>query len=1570
MYQGGPRVAVENEPPSWAWLEARKTCKQKRTCAINEPCKEDSSTRRRRRRLQSVDTAAIEGGHTPTEPPEILEHLRHHRPRRRLQSSSSGIAFPTPKRRYSRDDEHCWPKKSKREVLKVFFVDQLTDNNREGGGVFSAASLRTMCRFEMRVVKDPGYQKWCERLPSTTYRPSLDGVSSPEDLPCVCRRPTSVLSLIDGFQNRTSLPDYDCGSIDDAVAAAVRTDLYRCCAMAAAAWREQLGEDGPPFPHACEAPVNGTFTPPSLEKANVCTYLFDVATITETSPIMSWHYPLVTGTIWSHDYAGDGTIATRWEIKLRHVEKEGTPAYKWLDSLAASQVLPTATTGGRLVQTFIAKPLGLDKPGGLLPPEYRLGRDDPASSNAALDVSWNTLSRKYESEWLLRSLSDDLVLAVGSCALIFAAVFIQTGSLFLTVVGITHVTLTAPGAYTIYTAFVSEGGEYFFPILCFLGTFVILGIGADDLFVYTDAWKQSFEMLPDDTPLKTRVAWTHRRAATAMLITSITTAGAFLSNVFAPVASVRLFALYMGILVLLDFVLVITIYPAAIVVRHRCCIEKGCCYGKLKKSQCRTLRGTRNREDNPPGGLELASIESDGAAAAGEDEDDGERKEKNTCEEEEEEEEVEEAEVATTKQSSNGWCFRFITNQFFGRCCGGAAVLLRFVSPPLLLVFGIICMWQASTIPPPSEAFSFWPSHHPIYRSQAAETLYFPQSDRWPVQAYVRVALLCCVAVFSVFLILLAYTHLPTFLSFFSLAPHTDPCTHTQHTHQRVLALSLRQVVFGIDAIDGGGNRNRMDDPGALMMNHKYDLSNPRSQKYVLDFIDALTSRKDLCQSTLAPSQNQFKASLLDFEAYLKAGFALGRSIPRLVSDNVGTAFATTTSSSQPRTRSRGRNATVGYRTSSSDPPFTMTHSAYQTPCTTNGKRLRIGHRPVHHRWNGPHGMCSWGQHQTVGYQNDRIEVFIDAEMPFDYVFSHSRDADGNIDSDSDGGPPVRHTALGWTRVLWCDGPASRFSEWDFPPLDVRALAQNASRIRICLAAKQRSDDEGFIGVHASNAVATNFRRGCVESTTDSFPIDSLRKGLPFSHNFSDDSTTGATINSALTLARVYSGADGQRAYAGTGCSESLSAWSHVDNVTDCLARCVASKCTQVTWSPERCVTCNGLELPLREIVSQYPGSTTWINPAGGGGGGGGGGAQQQMWRAGAICDIECVRAIWGFVIDGTAQSLRNISWTDAALPCSASSSSSTASTLERNCDSGNDAKTMIDALANEACDDLLSKLRLDPSGAHKYDDTSTTLHSSVLGRSTTMLTGPDAWGRPPDRSAVTLERNGKPWNRTFICSDGRGLRERSLSGADFYACVDEWLNDGGGSFTFDAAGWSTRPRRGRRGGVGSSGWYFTGGPSRARLIADVMAFSTPIKRIDGMITVETKKYWRALEHFMSEFARKNADAPASVRSAWQSEKFYWGFFDLADAMLVNAAVSATVALVLSGVILLVATGNVRIAVMGAAAIASTIAFVMALLVWNGWELNIMESMCMSILAGIFIYVYCMTEYSSNLMIL
>jgi hypothetical protein len=70
-------------------------------------------------------------------------------------------------------------------------------------------------------------------------------------------------------------------------------------------------------------------------------------------------------------------------------------------------------------------------------------------------------------------------------------------------------------------------GFVWFPFLNLLGLFVILGIGADDIFVIVDAFKQSFSLLPTGITLEQRMSWVLRRAASAMGITSVTTAAAF-----------------------------------------------------------------------------------------------------------------------------------------------------------------------------------------------------------------------------------------------------------------------------------------------------------------------------------------------------------------------------------------------------------------------------------------------------------------------------------------------------------------------------------------------------------------------------------------------------------------------------------------------------------------------------------------------------------------------------------------------------------------------------------------------------------------------------------------------------------------------------------------------------------------------------------------------------------------------------------------------------------------------------------------------------------------------------------
>ena len=147
----------------------------------------------------------------------------------------------------------------------------------------------------------------------------------------------------------------------------------------------------------------------------------------------------------------------------------------------------------------------------------------------------------------------------------------QTESIFIATVGMLHIFLSFFMAYAIYkTIIVWASGVAlgWFPFLLWLGLFVIAGIGADDVFVVVDAWKQSKALLPKETPLPNRISWVHHRAATAMFITSFTTAAAFLSNCVNFVIPVGLFGFFMALLVLLNYLMVISMFPAGIVIYH------------------------------------------------------------------------------------------------------------------------------------------------------------------------------------------------------------------------------------------------------------------------------------------------------------------------------------------------------------------------------------------------------------------------------------------------------------------------------------------------------------------------------------------------------------------------------------------------------------------------------------------------------------------------------------------------------------------------------------------------------------------------------------------------------------------------------------------------------------------------------------------------------------------------------------------------------------------------------------------------------------------------------------------
>ena len=75
-------------------------------------------------------------------------------------------------------------------------------------------------------------------------------------------------------------------------------------------------------------------------------------------------------------------------------------------------------------------------------------------------------------------------------------------------------------------------------------------------------------MLSADTNLTARTSWVLHRASTAMLITSFTTACSFLSNTVNYVMPIKLFGGFMALLVTMNFLLVITVFPATVIIYH------------------------------------------------------------------------------------------------------------------------------------------------------------------------------------------------------------------------------------------------------------------------------------------------------------------------------------------------------------------------------------------------------------------------------------------------------------------------------------------------------------------------------------------------------------------------------------------------------------------------------------------------------------------------------------------------------------------------------------------------------------------------------------------------------------------------------------------------------------------------------------------------------------------------------------------------------------------------------------------------------------------------------------------
>jgi predicted RND superfamily exporter protein len=174
----------------------------------------------------------------------------------------------------------------------------------------------------------------------------------------------------------------------------------------------------------------------------------------------------------------------------------------------------------------------------------------------------------------LSILLQDMLLALIAVVFVFLCVWFHTGSFFLAAVGMVEILLSIPMAFVIYRAVF---GLQYFAAINSMTLFVVLAIGADDIFVLMDAYHQSLYDESVCASFQKRMTWVYRRAAGAMFVTSFTTMAAFVASGTSTLVDVQSFGIFAAFVIFVDFVLVITWFPACLVWYHNNLESWNCC---------------------------------------------------------------------------------------------------------------------------------------------------------------------------------------------------------------------------------------------------------------------------------------------------------------------------------------------------------------------------------------------------------------------------------------------------------------------------------------------------------------------------------------------------------------------------------------------------------------------------------------------------------------------------------------------------------------------------------------------------------------------------------------------------------------------------------------------------------------------------------------------------------------------------------------------------------------------------------------------------------------------------------
>jgi len=160
---------------------------------------------------------------------------------------------------------------------------------------------------------------------------------------------------------------------------------------------------------------------------------------------------------------------------------------------------------------------------------------------------------------------NDVLFALFSVGFVFFYFIIHMKSKFMSFIGTTIILFSFP-----ITVCITEGigGVTYVGSLQVIAIYMVLGIAADDIFVFIDAWKRSANLSEEvfQGSKQKRMAYAFRSSARAMAITSSTTSVAFFANIFSPLLPIKTFGIFSGVIIPVNFFLVVMFMPPAAII--------------------------------------------------------------------------------------------------------------------------------------------------------------------------------------------------------------------------------------------------------------------------------------------------------------------------------------------------------------------------------------------------------------------------------------------------------------------------------------------------------------------------------------------------------------------------------------------------------------------------------------------------------------------------------------------------------------------------------------------------------------------------------------------------------------------------------------------------------------------------------------------------------------------------------------------------------------------------------------------------------------------------------------------